>query len=410
MSSPNKKKSGESPEKHASPGSISEKEQLNREYLKRKINPLLEPLVRELLLKKPDHIHDFMIDFIRHDKENPGAAFNKMTKQDDALGDKKKDDAYEYPESEEDDDEDEVSPMHAEDLKKKNHSRHSVSAEAFGKYHKRSVFKPRIVEKTQEQIERITERLSQAFMFSLLEERQRKIVIDALDIKKFKTGDWVIKQGEDGDVLYIVFEGTLECYKQFKKDEEPKHVKTYNPGESFGELALLYNAPRAASIKAVTDCTLLALDRETFNAIVKDAEVHRRERFEQVLGKVELLESMDPYERTKLSDVMKIEKHKAGEYIIKQGDEGNTFYIIEEGKAVATKILQGKTEPEVVLNYKPGDYFGELALLHNEPRQANIIAESDVSLLVLDRQTFNRVLGPLKEILQRNAKRYEKYM
>ena len=349
MSSPNKQRSGESPNKHTSAGSISEKEQLNRDYLKKKVNPILEPLVRELLLKKPENVHDFMIDFIRHDKENPGSAFNNMTKQDEALGAKKQEEGYEYPESEEDNEEDEVSPISKEDLKKKSQARHSVSAEAFGKYHKRSVFKPRVVEKTQEQIEKITEKLNQTFMFSLLEEKQRKIVIDALEIKKFQNGDWVIKQGEDGDVLYIVFEGTLECYKQFKKDEEPKHVKTYNPGDSFGELALLYNAPRAASIKAVTDCTLLALDRETFNAIVKDAEIHRRERFEQALSRVELLESMDPYERTKLGDVMKIEKYKAGDYIIKQGEEGNTFYIVEEGKAYATKILQGKTEPEVVL-------------------------------------------------------------
>jgi len=138
--------------------------------------------------------------------------------------------------------------------------------------------------------------------------------------------------------------------------------------------------------------------------------MNRRERFEQALKKVELLESMDPYERTKLGDVMKIEKIKAGDYVIRQGEEGHTFYIVEEGTAIATKTLQGKSQPETVFHYKAGDYFGELALLHNEPRQANVIADSDLSVLTLDRQSFNRVLGPLKEILSRNVKRYEKFM
>jgi len=211
-------------------------------------------------------------------------------------------------------------------------------------------------------------------------------------------------------VLYIVDEGELDCYKRFKKGEEPKLVKKYGPSDSFGELALLYNAPRAASIQAISDCVLLALDRETFNNIVKDAEIKRRERFEQALSKVELFQDMDPYERTKLSDVIGVEKYKTGDYIIKQGEEGNKFYIIEEGAAIATKTLQGKTEPETVLKYKSGDYFGELALFHNEPRQANIIAESDISVMTLDRSVFNRVLGPLKEILARNAKKYEKFM
>jgi cAMP-dependent protein kinase regulator len=61
------------------------------------------------------------------------------------------------------------------------------------------------------------------------------------------------------------------------KEERKEHIKvdtylkTYESGESFGELALLYNAPRAASIKAKNTCNLYELDRETFNHIVKDA-------------------------------------------------------------------------------------------------------------------------------------------
>lgn len=69
----------------------------------------------------------------------------------------------------------------------------------------------------------------------------------------------------------------MECYKKFAGLEEEKLLKTYIPGESFGELALLYNAPRAATIKAIEDVTTFALDRETFNNIVKFSAIKKRE-------------------------------------------------------------------------------------------------------------------------------------
>ena len=69
----------------------------------------------------------------------------------------------------------------------------------------------------------------------------------------------------------MVEDGQLDCFKEFSADEQPKYLKTYEPGEAFGELALLYNAPRAATITAKTDALLWELDRNTFNHIVKDA-------------------------------------------------------------------------------------------------------------------------------------------
>ena len=90
------------------------------------------------------------------------------------------------------------------------------------------------------------------------------------------------------------------------------------PGESFGELALLYNAPRAASIQAKTDSILFALDREAFNNIVKDAAMKKREKYLEVLGKVQILETIDSYERSKIADALRPVKYKKGEYVIRQ--------------------------------------------------------------------------------------------
>jgi len=114
---------------------------------------------------------------------------------------------------------------------------------------------------------------------------------------------------------------------------------------------------------------------------------------------------MDHYERSKLADAIKEVKFNAGDKIITKGETGDSFYILVEGEAFAT--LDSDT---VVKDYKSGDYFGELALIKNEPRAANVSASSAVKLISLDRKSFKRLLGPLTEILKRNMNNYQKYM
>jgi cAMP-dependent protein kinase regulator len=149
--------------------------------------------------------------------------------------------------------------------------------------------------------------------------------------------------------------------------------------------------------------TLYSLDRNTFNHIVKDAAVKRREKYESFLSQVKILESLEPYERTKLADAFKEINYKAGEYVIREDEPGNTFYFISEGEAIATKTLEAGKPPVEVMQYQKGDYFGERALIKNEPRAANVIAKSDITVLCLDRHMFKRLLGPIEEILKRNV-------
>jgi cAMP-dependent protein kinase regulator len=67
----------------------------------------------------------------------------------------------------------------------------------------------------------------------------------------------------------------------------------YSKGDVFGELALMYNAPRAANIKAKEDSTLYSLDRDTFNAIVKRNAILNREKYNDFLNKVEILTTLN---------------------------------------------------------------------------------------------------------------------
>mmetsp|Transcript_124544 Transcript_124544/g.186053 ORF Transcript_124544/g.186053 Transcript_124544/m.186053 type:complete len:121 (+) Transcript_124544:889-1251(+) len=119
---------------------------------------------------------------------------------------------------------------------------------------------------------------------------------------------------------------------------------------------------------------------------------------------------MDPYERSKIADALKSYKFKKGDYVVREGEHGDSFFFIEDGEAIATKVLVPGKAAETVYRYKTGDYFGELALLRDTPRAANIVAQTDLSLVSLDRLSFKRLLGPLDDILKRNFARYEKFL
>ena len=297
-------------------------------------------------------------------------------------------------------------------IKKKNIlPRAGVSAEVYGEFNKKEDFVARNIPKTDEQIQRIKSSVIHSFLFSNLEPKDLEIVIRAMDEKRFKPGEDVITQGDKGDCLYFVESGNLECYKQFSKGEEPVLVKKYEPGDSFGELALLYNAPRAATIRTVNDVITWVLDRETFNNIVKDAAQKKREKYENFLKNVEILSTIDSYEIMQISDAIKSAIYKKGDYIIKEGEIGDIFYILEEGECVATKTLEPGKPETVIKEYGVGGYFGERALIKGEPRAANIIVKSDEAKVIsLDRTSFKRLLGPIEELLKRNIEKFQTFV
>ena len=290
--------------------------------------------------------------------------------------------------------------------------RSGVSAEVYGVFNKKENFVAKVVSKTQEQIQRIKTSVIHSFLFGNLDPKDLEVVINAMEEKVFEKGENIINQGEKGDCLYFVEEGKLNCYKKTASEQSPKLVKEYGPGDAFGELALLYNAPRAATITAESDKVITwVLDRETFNHIVKEAAQKKREKYENFLKKVEILSSIEPYELMQISDALKTATFKKGDYIIKEGEMGDVFYILEEGTCEATKTLEPGKPDTIIKEYSVGDYFGERALIKGEPRAANIIASSEtVKVISLDRISFKRLLGPIEDILKRNIDKYQDFL
>ena len=282
--------------------------------------------------------------------------------------------------------------------------RSGISAEAFGKFNKKKTYKPRVVPKTELQKENIKNKCLTCFLFKSLDDLEISTIVDACEEKRYKKDEYVIKQGDNGDNLYIIETGELICEKVFNEGEPPTYLKTYKEGELFGELALLYNAPRAATIYAKTDCVLWALDRLTFNSIIKESSINKREKYKNFLETIPLLSTVKTYELYSICDAIKVEKFSKNQFIIKEGEEGDKFFILDEGEAIAIK-----ENMNLKRKYSKGDYFGELALLKNAPRAASVKAITDCKVLSLDRPAFKRLLGPLEDILKRNSEAYDKY-
>ncbi|KAJ5643781.1 uncharacterized protein N7484_006288 [Penicillium longicatenatum] len=257
--------------------------------------------------------------------------------------------------------------------------------------------------KTQEQLARLRTAVSGNFLFSHLDDDQFKTVLDALVEKPIPAKDIkVISQGDAGDYFYIVENGNFDIYIHSSGAVQPgpdglgNKVSSTGPGGSFGELALMYNAPRAATvISTEAKSTLWALDRITFRRILMDSAFQRRRMYEAFLEEVPLLSSLKPYERSKIADALDTIKYPANATIISEGDPGDAFYLLESGEAEALKSEVS------VKSYHRGDYFGELALLDDKPRAASIVTKTDVKVARLGRDGFKRLLGPVEDIMRR---------
>ena len=176
-----------------------------------------------------------------------------------------------------------------------------------------------------EVIERLLKVVGKSPLLRTLDEEQKDMIVSAFAGPILKdAGELIIKQGDIGDVFYLLESGSVNVFVA-KRGEESKKVYSYGSGDAFGELALMYNAPRAASIIALEDSTLFSLDRDTFNNIVKTATIRRRETYENFLKKVEILADLEDYERAKLCDCLKTEKFEKGDFVIKEGDIGDKY-------------------------------------------------------------------------------------
>lgn len=358
------------------------------------LTDLLQDFTVSVLRERPSDLVQFAADY-----------FNKLNEKKNAgILDKPKGVRFieaEPMQTEESDEEPAEAPPKQQFTRRK-----SVSAEAYNPDEEDDDDDDKIVyPKSDEQRKRLSEAVKPIFIFRSLEPEQMHCVLDAMFEKQVNPGDHVIDQGDDGDNFYVIDSGKYDI------QVDNKNVGGYDSSGSFGELALMYNMPRAATIIATTDGTLWAMDRLTFRRIVLKNAYNKRKVYETLLENVPMLKTLNPYERMNIADALFSKTYEAGDVIIKQGDNADCMYFVEEGEVIITvKNKETSGDEMEVKRCTKGMYFGELALVTHKPRAATVCAVEKTRVAVLDVHAFERLLGPCMDILKRNIDEYEEQL
>jgi putative peptide zinc metalloprotease protein len=231
-------------------------------------------------------------------------------------------------------------------------------------------------------------------------------IASALRSHQYAVGETIIRQGEPGHEFFIIESGKVQVWVQ-NEDMEPQHVNSLSSGQHFGEAALITNAPRNATIIAETPVTLLSLEREDFDALVKHhlefaKNIKANIQAKWVLRNMPIFDELDAMELNYLASKLRTETFRTGETVIRQGDIGEKFYIVNSGEL---RIL-GDMNGEILEldRHTAGDYFGEIALMQSRPRTASVIALTDVELFSLGADAFQEMLGDF-ETMRRSVQK-----
>ncbi|EJD54058.1 camp-dependent protein kinase regulatory subunit [Auricularia subglabra TFB-10046 SS5] len=292
--------------------------------------------------------------------------------------------------------------------------------------------------KTPEQTARIKHAIKDCFLFRELNDDQEARVIAAMSEHLPVSGEVLIRQGDEGDFFYVTESGLFHVFARdahHGSDDHPlppafnnaaningaspygKKVAEIRGSSYFGELALMYAQARAATVVCVEAGTLWKIDRVTFRIIVLNSRHRIREMYKTFLRDVPLLSALNDEDRGKIADALQPKEFADGEAVVVEGEKGESMFFIEAGEAVATKRLpndQGEVDEVVVCHYKKGDYFGELSLLHVKPRAATVravvrtdkVLQPKLKVAALGVAPFTRLLGSLRDIMERNARNY----
>ncbi|GAA6098119.1 cGMP-dependent protein kinase 2 [Tachysurus ichikawai] len=217
-----------------------------------------------------------------------------------------------------------------------------------------------------------------------LDEEQISMMVELLTSLDCCPGDDIIKEGTEGDSMYIVAAGELRV------TQAGRNLRTLISGDVFGELAILYNCKRTASVKAFTAVKLWCIERQIYRSIMAIKSKKKREQLMGFLKTARTFKSLSDEQLSSIIDSMEEVKFQENEVIVREGAEGDTFYIILNGEVEVTKKVNG--QQKLIRTLRQGDHFGELALIREILRTATCTALGSVSCFAIDKEAFEETI------------------
>ncbi len=363
-------------------------------YYNERLDCLLEEIVDKTVLNKPDNPAEFIYNFLIQ-KGNYESLNTPLNEDEISELNKLR---IEY------------AIMLREDLLNKNNQpkasksmRKSIFSESYGLYNKFEPFNEVSIKKPDSLILSIYNSFKGNIIFSELTKSTSKPLINSMKEKVLKKDEVLVTEGEEINKMYFIETGILGA---FQKGEL---TRNYFHGEAINIISLMYITKSDYTVKALENCLLWELERNKFKAYVQYRSEQKEREYFEFLKKVPLFKDFSDNTILQICSVIKEKKFYSPQIIIRKGDQGDEFFIVKKGKAVATVQGDNGIQNEL-LNYGEGDFFGELALLTAKPRQTNIFATTDVIVLVIDRSSFKRLLGPLVTFFEKNKEKYEELM
>jgi len=245
----------------------------------------------------------------------------------------------------------------------------------------------------------LSKSITKSALFQHLKEDEMSDVFEYLFPCDASSGDVIIQQGDEGDNFYIIDQGQVDIFVNETK------VVSLGDGGSFGELALIYGTPRAATVTAATNVKLWGIDRDSYKKVLMESTMKKRKLYGEFLNSLSVLDELDKWERLTVADALEAVEFEDEEIVFSKGDTGKEFFFILEGEAVVSDF--SVNDPEEIKVLSETQYFGEVSLLLNIPRSATVSAKGSLKCVKLDCTRFERVLAPCMDILKERISQYE---
>jgi cGMP-dependent protein kinase len=234
--------------------------------------------------------------------------------------------------------------------------------------------------------------LSKHFVFSHLNEEMGEMLIESMKHYTLSQGAIVFEQDMPATNFFVLATGRLEVLINGHR----KNIIV--PGTGFGELALLHDTKRTATIRTLEKSTMWVLDRATFKSAVESVNSSSYQETKSFIESVPIFSILTPAQKEALLGCVVINRFMPGQRIVNEGDPGDLFYIIKEGSVICTQ------RQKELRTMSKGEFFGEQALLYNSTRTATITANGEVKCLCINRESLTKVLGSqLQNIIYRNS-------